>query len=176
MKAALTLPSQAELKELLEYDSVSGVFRWKVVSNYRVHIGDEAGTVSPGEKPYIRIGINHQIYRAHRLAWMMHYGEDPGDLQIDHINGVHDDNRIVNLRLVDTVGNCRNMRMRPDNSSGMTGVSFNTQKQKWFANITVNRSRIFLGSFKLKRHAIAARKDANLAYGFHENHGTRRIK
>lgn len=36
----------------------------------------------------------------HRVVWRLWFGEIPAGLEIDHINGIKDDNRIENLRLV----------------------------------------------------------------------------
>jgi hypothetical protein len=44
---------------------------------------------------------------AHRVAWLLHTGEDPGTLVIDHINRQRNDNRISNLRPLTHVQNIR---------------------------------------------------------------------
>uniref|UniRef100_A0AB39C382 HNH endonuclease n=1 Tax=Salmonella phage vB_SE126_1P TaxID=3236703 RepID=A0AB39C382_9VIRU len=41
----------------------------------------------------------------------------------------------------------------------------------WVAKIKVDRRKIHLGQFDNFDEAVAARKDAEAAYGFHENHG-----
>lgn len=48
-------------------------------------------------KGYWQVHVRYKSYLAHRLAWLLHYGEWPTK-QIDHINGIRGDNRIVNLR------------------------------------------------------------------------------
>jgi hypothetical protein len=103
---------------------------------------------------------------AHRIVWFMHYGEWPKD-QIDHINGIATDNRIENLRDVRGQDNQRNLSRRSDNTSGTTGVHWSNSKKKWEVYISSN----YLGCFTHKEEAIAARKEAEIKYGYHENHG-----
>lgn len=109
-------------------------------------------------------------YRAHRVIWAMTFGAWP-DGQIDHINGNRSDNRIENLRVVSNAENQRNSKIRSTNTSGAAGVSWNKRCAKWQARITVNHKRIHLGYFGNKDDAIAARKSAEIKYGFHPNHG-----
>lgn len=92
-------------------------------------------------------------------------------MQIDHINGIRSDNRICNLRLVDCKENAKNQRKNKRNKNAFGGVFFNKQKKKYVSRIKVNGKSIFLGYFNLIDDAIAARKEANKKYGFHENHG-----
>ena len=104
---------------------------------------------------------------AHRLAWLYVYGCWPDE--IDHINQIRDDNRIANLRSVDRTTNCQNAS-RQKSESGVTGL-VKRYTGKWEARIQVNKKYIYLGIFSTKSEAIAARKAANVKYGFHENHG-----
>lgn len=86
--------TQEVLKSLLYYDPETGIFVW-LVTRQRSPAGKEAGGYD--EKGYRRICVNGTKVRAHRLAWLYMTGEWPED-QLDHINGLKDDNRFVNLR------------------------------------------------------------------------------
>lgn len=47
-----------------------------------------------------------------------------------------------------------------NNTSGVSGVTWNKQMEKWTAEITINKKRKYLGTFSRKEDAIKARKDA----------------
>lgn len=113
--------------------------------------------------------IFNKAYKAHRVAWALYNGEWPAQ-EIDHINHVPDDNRIVNLRCVTGKENCRNLPKRAYNNSGVTGVGWHKSAQKWRARIRAEKE-IHLGLFANIEDAIAARKAAEVKYGYHPNHG-----
>ena len=127
-----------------------------------------AGTESRQGYRYIK--INQRRYAEHRLAWLYAHGTWPA-AEIDHVNGHRADNRLTNLRVVTRVENCRNLARRRDNSSGHVGVCWNSALRKWAARIAVGGRHRNLGIFADIADAIAARKAAELAIGFHENHG-----
>lgn len=157
--------------ELLSYDPSTGEFRWKVRTSNRAKPGQTAGAVSThSSKKYRRIMVDGKLYFAHRLAWLISYGQFP-DRNIDHVDGNGLNNRLDNLRIATPSENCKNQRRRPDNTSGITGVSWYRAGQKWHARIAVNRRTIHLGYFSTKEEAVAARKAAEVRYGFHANHG-----
>ena len=56
-----------------------------------------AGTIQ--NTGYIAIKIDGKLYLAHRLAYLYHAGYFP-ELELDHINNIKTDNRLVNLREV----------------------------------------------------------------------------
>ena len=160
--------TQEELKELFTYCDETGNILRKVRTNQRNKVGDIAGTKLNG---YITIGVNGNPYKAHRLIWIMEYGSIDSKLQIDHVNGIRDDNRLVNLRLVTPSVNNQN-RARPNhNKSGVIGVAWYEPLSKWSAKITVNKDRKHLGYFVDIKNAIKARQAAEIECGFHENHG-----
>ena len=160
--------SYEQLIEVLEYTEDTGFFTWKKSLANRISVGDIAGAIDGNG--YRLIGIHGKRYRAHRLAWLYKTKHQPPE-QIDHINGVRDDNRIINLRLASQKENMRNSSLRSDNTSGTIGIEWHKQNKRWRARITVSGKSIEIGSFLNKEDAIAARKEAEVKYGFHENHG-----
>lgn len=159
--------TQDKLKSILLYEKETGIFKWKVGNN-QINSGDNAGTIN--KKGYVRICINQKTYPAHCLAWLYVYGEYP-QKQIDHINHDKQDNRIVNLRLVDNLENHKNMPRQKNNTSGVTGVSFRRNANKWVSHIKANGKFIHLGIFNTKEEAINSRKKAEQQYNFYMNHG-----
>lgn len=119
---------------------------------------------------YAVTNIGGRIYRAHRVIWAITHGEWPkGD--VDHINGVPDDNRLCNLRSVTHKSNLRNQKRRSTNKSGVNGVGWYKAYEKWRAHITLGGKMKCLGYFDTKDEAIAARMAADIQHGYHGNHG-----
>src|SRR5690348_8622850 len=114
MKPELT---QERLRECLSYEPRMGDFTWHK-SRCRVKVGDMAGTPHPDG--YVQINIGGRLYLAHRLVWLHVYGEWP-IAYLDHINGVRDDNRLINLRPATHSQNKANSRCRRDSRSGLKG-------------------------------------------------------
>jgi len=161
--------SQERLKSLLNYDQETGIFTCLVSRGRNAKVGSIAGTVDP--KGYVRIKIDGQQYKAHRLAWLYVYGDLPPD-QMDHINRIKTDNRIGNLRLATQAENQQNRSMRSDNTSGHIGVSWYKSAEKWQAQIRINHKQINIGYFANLQDAIAARKAAEIKYfTFQHNQG-----
>lgn len=155
-----------ELIEYLDYNENTGVFTWKIDMRPNKYKGDAAGGV--GGRGYIIIGIKGKIYKAHRLAWLfMKKKEAVGD--IDHINHDRLDNRFCNLRIVSKRENARNRSLSIENKSGVHGVNF--KRNRWEVTIGVDGRNIYLGGYALFSDAVNIRKNAEVLYGFHENHG-----
>lgn len=101
--------TQEYLKDILEYDPLTGVFLWKKKIAKCIKIGNRAGFING--KGYERISINRTQHQSHRLAWLYVHGTMP-EQQIDHINRIKTDNRIANLRDVSPSTNQENRKDR----------------------------------------------------------------
>lgn len=146
-----------EVMQLLHYDSLTGQLHWIVNRRGGVKRGDLAGCLDP--YGYVQIYINRKAYKAHRLAWLLQYGEHPID-KIDHINGVKNDNRLCNLRNASHKQNLENVKLSIASTSGFRGVSFVRSKNKWKAQITHNYRNYNLGLYNSAEQAALAAKQA----------------
>ncbi|WAX10778.1 hypothetical protein BV737P3_00027 [Phocaeicola phage BV737P3] len=160
-----------EAKELFTYDRETGVIKWR--KRTRGQRGNlVAGYTRSSDDGYIQIRFKGKNYYAHRIAMLLAYGFYSDELEIDHINHVRNDNRLVNLRFVTKSGNQRNQSISSRNTSGVTGVSYYKAKRKYVAQIKVDGEVIHLGSFATLEEAAKVRKDAEVKYKFNANHGT----
>jgi len=144
--------TQEYLKEILDYDYETGVFKWRLNMSRTAKKGDEAGSYSHG---YIVICLKQKKYRAHSLAWLYMTGEMPNHF-IDHINGIRNDNRWTNLRKANNQQNTFNSTKRSTNSTGFKGVVYRKNRGHWLAQATLNYKLIYLGSYHSKEDASAA--------------------
>lgn len=142
------------VREVLDYDTETGDFRWKVNLGRRIKAGGAAGSVDA--RGYRHIGIDGTKYLAHRLAWLHVQGVWPVE-QIDHRNGIPGDNRLVNLREATHAENMQNLRpFRKTNTSGVTGASRHGSAHRWAARIRFNGRCVHLGHFDTAEEASAA--------------------
>lgn len=141
------------LRQLVDYNPETGVFTWKEKTGKKVRVGHEVGSVH--SQGYIEAMIDRKRWFLHRLAWFYVHGEVPPQ-QIDHINGNRADNRIGNLRVASQQQNSGNMRIRSSNQSGLKGVYWRKDLNRWSASIHVNYKTKNLGLFETKEDAHAA--------------------
>jgi hypothetical protein len=101
-------------------------------------------------KPYVivRVSINGKAYkfRLHRLFFYSKHHYLPS--LVDHIDTNCFNNKIENLRELNTSKNARNShKIKKKTSSKYKGVCWNKKRKKWQANLTINYKTIFLGYF-----------------------------
>ena len=89
---------------------------------------------------------------------------DGEKIDVDHIKHNLYDNRKSELRVVRHSDNLKNQKVSSHNSSGVTGVSFSKESNKWESYITINRKRIALGRFDNFEDAVKTRKEAEEKY------------
>lgn len=98
-------------------------------------------------------------YKNTIISWVI-----TGKKYQDHINRNPLDNRKENLREATSAENARNCSISKNNTTGFIGVKWNKVNNNWRSEITVNKQRINLGSFKTKYDAIIARLEAEAKY------------
>ena len=132
------------IQETLRYDPDTGNLIWKLDRGRRVKAGSIAGAAHCAG--YVQLRLQGKNYLAHRIAFLLMTGKWP-EHQVDHINGVKDDNRWSNLRDVTNTVNSQNQRKpRPGNKTGLLGVS-SKPKGKFQAQIKIDGKIKYLGLF-----------------------------
>lgn len=150
-------PLTAErLRELVNYDPITGVFTRKIVIWKTGTVGEAIGHRRPDGR--FEVSVSGTIYLAHRLAWLYMTGVWPNE-EIDHIDGNPSNNRFENLRDISRVGNAQNQRRAKRHSiSGILGV--HKRHNKWRATIIADGQSIFIGSFQTQELAQQAYVEA----------------
>lgn len=136
------------------YEICHELFYQKEGSLYRKSNDKRAGGDANG---YRQLTINKKRYYEHRLVYLMNHGHMPKH-EIDHINGIKDDNRISNLVDVTHKENMQNLRPYSNSSSGLLGVNWHCTTKLYMARMRINGKIIHLGSFYDFFEACCARK------------------
>jgi hypothetical protein len=108
--------------------------------------------LKPIHKGYIQTEINKRNYLLHRLVYLFHntdwdiHDVSP-DNQIDHDDKDKSNNKIENLRILDSSGNVRNQDKKPNCSSIYRGVNWDKKSKKWKASIRIDGKKKHLGFF-----------------------------
>jgi len=139
------------LKEILDYDSETGSFKWKKVQGRPNCFKDqEAGSLH--HLGYIIIGIDGISYPAHNLAWFYIYGEW---VFIDHKDRNKSHNAIDNLRPTTQADNNCNKGVYSNNKLQIKGVR-QTSSGRFEARITKDGITHQLGTFNTAEEASEA--------------------
>lgn len=150
------------LRELVDYNPETGIFRWKK-RRRGVVAGSECGRVTVFG--YREIGVNYVLRPAHRLVFLYMNGRWP-DGDIDHINCDRLDNRWGNLREATRQQNSYNLRpglRLKDNP--YRGVTWDKARNKWRAQARVAGRKVNLGRFDTAEEAARAADAAYEARG-----------
>jgi hypothetical protein len=90
---------------------------------------------------------------------------------LDHINGDRKDNRIENLREANHQTNAYNQNMKRNNVSGIKGVSWNNDRQKWAVRVNHNKKTYQRYVQDLELAELVAIEMRSKLHGDYANHG-----
>lgn len=147
----LSEPTKAYIKENFSYNPDTGeIFR----------LDYKKGQGHYDKDGYLKFKVKGKNLFAHRIAWLLYYGEYPKS-ELDHINRNRTDNRISNLRIVDRITNVRNSYVTPNPITGVRGVYVDTctrgLKKKYTTRVMGKTYR-----FYTLQDATTFRKENNL--------------
>lgn len=157
--------TQQGLIEVFDYNPETGDLVHKL-ETLRAVAGQSA--LISHNQGYLSVSVGGKLHLAHRVIWFRQTGTWP--TYIDHINHNRSDNRWCNLREVSALENVKNCSLSKNNSIGIQGVR-KLPSGKYQAYIMVNRKQINLGCFANQEDAAIARKQGEITYNFHPNHG-----
>ena len=152
------LPPQSMLRDWLDYDAATGIFRWaKEPRPQRPLLGQIAGTRRSSGHIYIQVRGFSQL-AAHRIAWVWMHGSISDEIEIDHEDGNPSNNAISNLRVATSSQQKMNKGVQSNNRSGLKGAFYHAchKGKKWRSQIKVGPRLIFLGYFVTAREAHSA--------------------
>jgi alkyl hydroperoxide reductase subunit AhpF len=123
--------NQHTLKELFEY--IDGDLFYKKSTALRIKVGNKVGWKNGSG--YLQAKVDGKTYLVHRIIFLMHHGYLPK--YIDHIDTNPLNNKIENLRPATVLQNNQNVKTRKDNTSGIKGIDYRKNTNKWRARIKI---------------------------------------
>lgn len=161
------MTTQARILELFIYQPETGWLINRISRNSRAQEGERAGT-GDGSTGYRRVWIDGKQYYEHRVIWCYATGDWPEE--VDHINGLRNENQWLNLREVTRSQNCFNAESNTA-ASTLKGVYRRSDRSKWRSTITAGGQFHHIGDFDTLDEANRAYLEAaELYHGEHALH------
>ena len=148
------LPSQDLLAEYLELDpSTPQGLRWKKKAARNTVIGSPAGRCHLSG--YWEVRFQKVLWKTNRIVYRLATGEDPGELEVDHIDRDKSNNAASNLRSA----NLREQQLNRPSTNEYRWTHFEAKKGKWAGGYHTprpNRKYIFCGYHETAKQAHQA--------------------
>lgn len=141
--------TQAQLREILLYDRLTGRWKWLIDRNHKTLAGMTAGCINKSDGRWY-IKVFSQRYSVSRLTWFYMTGKWP-KRDIEHEDGDKTNNRWKNLRKATRTQNAGNSKSRV----ALKGVT-RVRTGKYTAQIQKKLRKIHLGTFDTPQEAHAA--------------------
>lgn len=150
----LPIPDYEGYYEVSDSGEIRRVKGWNGEGNILAKVPDRDGYLK------VHLSVNGKAKKrlVHRLVMRAFIGES--NLEVDHLNGNKQDNRLSNLEYVTTSENQLRLKDRSGRKSGTRGVSWHKQNQKWQVEFRVGNKRNYVGIYDTIEQASEAYKKA----------------
>jgi len=176
MLSAVPLPAQEYLKECFDYDSDTGLVKWKsrplnhfeskrAFKRWNTRYAHTFAFNRKNKYGYCVGTLLGRVWTAHRIIYKLVFGSDPE--HIDHVNGLRSDNRLCNIESVSHKINMKNKKKQINNGSGVSGVRWEEHARQWKVMI----GNQYVGYYRSLEEAKTVRQQKEIELGFHKNHG-----
>jgi len=145
---------------VIDVDELKSKFRYEpdTGSLYSSRTGKRVGG-KQGNYLMAWVSTHKRIF-VHRIAWALTHSYWPDE--IDHINGVTTDNRIINLRVATRKLQSQNTEISSNNTTGVIGVCPCKQTGRFKAVIVEDGKQRWLGRFDTIDEAAKVRRAAEI--------------
>lgn len=141
--------------DYLVYDETSpSGLRWVASRGNKAKAGDVVGSQLTYGHWMLSLTQNgkERQFLNHRVIWEILNGPIREGLHIDHLDGNPSNNKIENLRVVTNTVNRRNMKQDKRNTTGVTGVKFDRQNNRYVAHWCGLKGEKLQRYFSVKKH------------------------
>jgi hypothetical protein len=155
--------TQEILRENFRYEQETGDFFWAKQSRFKQrNLTKPIATLDKYGYVVVCTTLSGKSkhYKVHRLIWVYLHGQIPK--QIDHINGIRNDNRLCNLREVTHQQNMMNRKQHKSKRLFRGIYKPNTKTPHWIAEITYKGVKHNLGCYKTPEEASLAYEKARI--------------
>lgn len=139
----IPLPSLEIVRDSFYLDEKTWMLRHK--KKFGISAGSIAGNKM--DSGYIRVKCKGKLYLAHRIIYLLHYGVDPGNLEVDHKDGNKENNNPENLRLATRSENRMNVGHFSNNKLKKKGVYYHKASKSYYCGVQKNNQRKIFGPF-----------------------------
>jgi len=147
------------LLAMFSYEPDTGLLLWADPKSNRKNA--YVNSHSTSNKQYRSVSVGGKTLKVHRVIAAMFLGLDLMDetVIVDHINGLHGDNRLCNLRLTDARGNSGNLETHRNGK--LVGTYYNIKSNRWYCRIYFSGAVVSLGGgFLTEEEAAKVHQEA----------------
>lgn len=122
----------------------------------------KGGNGSLDKDGYLILKIKGKQFKAHRVAWLLNYGDFPNS-ELDHKNRIRTDNRIENLRESNRKQQVHNLSIKPNKETGVVGIYYDISTKGLKKKYTFHANKKTYRFYTLEE-AIKAKKEMKVGY------------
>ena len=120
--------TKEEYENLFDVDFEAGVLYWKINKASNAMAGSIPGGKNNNKS--IQISIDNKKYSAHRIIWIMAYGNIPNNLRVIHLDNNRSNNSLKNLAVKSQSEACSMFLRTKPNKRNKSGFKTGSVRRK----------------------------------------------